>query len=280
MKEGSFPEMKKFLLTTVAFGALAVPAMAADMAPAPYYKAPVPVVLPAWTGFYVGVNGGYGWSNGSAAETPFQNFPSAVAVVPGATANPKLDGALFGVHGGYNWQTGAFVLGIEGDWDAAGLNNSAQGVFADPLLGSGGTATDGLMVHQDVQWLATVRGRLGYTWGSSMVYATGGGAWESLRTNALLSTDTSGGTFSQSSAASFTNTRSGYAVGAGYEWMINPNWIARVEYLHYGFSGGGSTFALPVGCGFGGAGATCGGNIASNNNSIDTVRAALSYKFW
>jgi opacity protein-like surface antigen len=60
MKEGSFPKMKRFLLTTVAFGVLAVPAMAADMAPAPYYKAPVPVVLPAWTGFYVGVNGGYG----------------------------------------------------------------------------------------------------------------------------------------------------------------------------------------------------------------------------
>jgi outer membrane immunogenic protein len=38
------------------------------------------------------------------------------------------------------------------------------------------------MVHKDVQWLATVRGRLGYTWGSSMVYATGGGAWENLRT--------------------------------------------------------------------------------------------------
>jgi outer membrane immunogenic protein len=268
--------MKKFLLTTAAFGALAVPAMAADMAPAPYYKAPVPVVLPAWTGFYVGVNGGYGWSNGTVTETPFQNFSGAA--VPGATGNPKLDGAVFGVHGGYNWQTGAFVLGVEGDWDAAGLNNSTQGVFSDPTTAPS-DATDGLMVHQDVQWLATVRGRLGYTWGSSMVYATGGGAWESLRTNVLLSANTATA-FATSSAASFTNTRSGYAVGAGYEWMINPNWIARVEYLHYGFSGDGNTFALPVNCSFHGPGATCGGNIASSNNNIDMVRAALSYKFW
>jgi outer membrane immunogenic protein len=274
--------MKKFLLTTVAFGALAVPAMAADMAPAPYYKAPVPVVLPAWTGFYVGVNGGYGWSNGTVTETPYQNFSSAAVglagpVVPGATGNPKLDGAVFGVHGGYNWQTGAFVLGVEGDWDAAGLNNSTQGVFSDPTTAPS-DATDGLMVHQDIQWLATVRGRLGYTWGSSMVYATGGGAWESLRTNVLLSTNTAafGAT---SAAASFTNTRSGYAVGAGYEWMINPNWIARVEYLHYGFGDSGNTFGLPVSCGIV-AGGACGGNFASSNNSIDTVRAALSYKFW
>jgi outer membrane immunogenic protein len=82
------------------------------------------------------------------------------------------------------------------------------------------------------------------------------------------------------STASFTNTRSGYAVGAGYEWMINPNWIARVEYLHYGFGSGGNTFALPVSCGAVVTGGSCGGNIASSNNNIDTVRAALSYKFW
>ncbi len=64
------------------------------------------------------------------------------------------------------------------------------------------------MVHQDVQWLASIRGRLGYTWGSSMVYATGGGAWEHLRTNALLSTDTSAGVFSQSNGFTSTSNRS------------------------------------------------------------------------
>ncbi|MBV9970679.1 MAG: porin family protein [Xanthobacteraceae bacterium] len=272
--------MKKFLLASVAFGALAMPALGADMAPAPIYKAPVPMALPTWTGFYVGVNGGYGWSNGNVTETPFQNFGAPVFAVPAATANSRLEGALFGVHGGYNWQAGAFVLGIEGDFDGAGLNNSAAGVGPDPLGGAGGTATVGVMAHQDVQWLATVRGRLGYTWGSSMVYATGGGAWENLRTNVLLSTDTAAALFSESATASFTNTRSGYAAGAGYEWMINPNWIARVEYLHYGFGSGGNAFALPVSCGTGGPGATCGGTFAGNNRSIDAVRAALSFKFW
>jgi outer membrane immunogenic protein len=266
------PVMKKFLLATLAFGIQALPAVAADMSLGDWGHGPA---APTWKGFYVGVNGGYGWSNGSVTETPFQSFP-APFVVPGGAASPKLQGALFGAHGGYNWQTGALVLGVEGDFDWAGINNSAAAVFADPIVGA--PATDGLMVYQNVQWLTTIRGRLGYTSGSSMVYATGGGAWESLRTNALLSTDTSAGVLSQSAAASFTNTRSGYAVGAGYEYMINPNWIARVEYLHYGFSGGGNTFALPVNCGVV-AGGVCGGNISSNNNSIDTVRAALSYKF-
>jgi outer membrane immunogenic protein len=272
--------MKKFLLTTAAFAVLAVPAMAADMAPAPMYKAPVPVIVPAWTGFYIGVNGGYGWANSTVTETPFQNFPPIAGigfVVPGASLSQKLDGAMFGVHGGYNWQLGTWVVGVEGDFDGAGLNNSNQIVLKDPLGGSGGTATDGLMVHQDVQWLASIRARLGYTWGSSMVYATGGGAWESLRTNAMLSTDTSAGVFSQSGTVTSTTNRSGYAVGAGYEWMINHNWLARVEYLHYGFSGG-SSVVLPVTCTVI-AGGACGGTLSSSNTNIDSVRAALSYKF-
>jgi outer membrane immunogenic protein len=110
-----------------------------------------------------------------------------------------------------------------------------------------------------------------------MLYVTGGGAWESLRTKAMLSTDTSPGVFSQSGTASNTSTRSGYAVGVGYEWMITNNWIARTEYLHYGFTGG-NTFADSVNCGVV-AGGACGGNILSKTNNIDAVRAALSYKF-
>ena len=56
--------MKKFLLSSVALLGFTAGAMAADLprrAAPPAYFAPVPVFT--WTGFYVGVNAGYGWNN-------------------------------------------------------------------------------------------------------------------------------------------------------------------------------------------------------------------------
>jgi outer membrane immunogenic protein len=111
-------------------------------------------------------------------------------------------------------------------------------------------------------------------WGASLLYVTGGGAWEKVNTNYLLSTDT--GIGSESAAASFSNTRSGWVVGAGYEYMINPNWIVRGEYLHYGFNSGSNINPIFVACGVAGPGAVCGTNVTRNN---DNVRLGLSYKF-
>jgi outer membrane immunogenic protein len=278
--------MKKLLLAGAAFAALiAGPAMAADLG-APVYRAPaVYVPVASWTGFYAGFNTGYGWENSSSTATPVQSFSSVgittggVPVVPPVAFSQQLNGPLFGLHGGYNYQIASWVVGVEGDFDWAGLNNSAQFVLPDPLLGSGGTATDGFMAHQSIQWLASIRGRLGYAWGASLLYVTGGGAWEKVNTNYLLSTDTAGGVFAESSAASFSNTRSGYVVGAGYEYMINPNWIVRGEYLHYGFNSGSNINPIFVACAVGGAAGVCGSNVTRNNDNIDVVRLGLSYKF-
>jgi outer membrane immunogenic protein len=271
--------MKKLLLTGVAFTSLiAGPAMAADIAARPVYRPPAAVPLASWTGLYIGFNGGYGWSKTSSTSAPFQNFVSAVPVLSGAVFDEKANGPVFGGQIGYNYQIGAVVLGVEADFDGAGLNKSSQAVFADPLLGSGGTATNGFMVHHDVEWLATVRGRLGYSWGPSLLYITGGGAWEKRNTDLLLSTDTAAGTFSESSAASFSATKSGWVIGAGYEWMITTNWIARAEYLHYDFRNG-DTNQVNIACGVGGPGATCGANFVNDNNHVDVIRLGLNYKF-
>jgi len=269
--------MKGLLAIGIALAALTTgSAMAADLGvKAPVMKAPP---LPTWNGFYIGVDGGYGWATGNVTEDPFQSFPGST-VIPPAAFSQTLDGAIFGVHAGFNFQVATFVLGVEGDFDGSGINNSSQVVLPDPLNGSGGTATDGFMAHQDIRWLASARARLGVPLGSSLLYVTGGGAWESLRTNVLLSADTAGGVYSESGAASFTSTKSGYVVGAGYEWMINPNWIARAEFLHYGFSGASSVPVFVTSCATGGAGATCGGNVASSDNNVNVGRVGLSYKF-
>ena len=256
-------------------GLASAPGFAADLE----VKAPPIVVPPSWTGIYIGVNGGYGWSNGTVTEAPFQSFPGP-AVVPAAFVGSNVNGALFGIHAGYNWQWTALVVGAEGDFDAATMANSSQVVLADPLGGSGGTAADAFMAHQNLSYLASVRGRLGYALGPNLVYVTGGAAWESLRTNVLLSTNTAAGTGSAAAVASLNNpTRSGWIVGTGYEWMITPNWLVRAEYLHYGFNAG-NALAVTVPCAIGGPGAACGGNISSSTNNVDVVRVGLSFKTW
>src|ERR1700730_15687166 len=79
----------------------------------PGYKAPAaPVYLSDWAGFYIGVNGGYGWG-----ETSFDSFT-------GDNAKPK--GGLVGGHAGYNWQYGSVVGGLEADFDGADIKQTVS----------------------------------------------------------------------------------------------------------------------------------------------------------
>src|SRR5438105_2122771 len=109
--------MKKLLLTGVAFAALIAGSAVAAGLGAPVYRRPVatPVAVSSWTGFYVGFNGGYGWSNSSTTATPFQDFPGLVVIPPFAFSQ-KLKGAVFGGQLGYNYQIANWVVGVEGDF--------------------------------------------------------------------------------------------------------------------------------------------------------------------
>jgi outer membrane immunogenic protein len=129
--------MKKLLLTTAAFGALALPALAADMNPAPVYRAPVAVpVVPifAWTGFYIGGTAGGAWLNGSVTEQSsiFCNplvvgcpaAGSALAAALTGSSSSKPSGFIGGGEVGYNWQAGAWVYGLETDISGASISGS------------------------------------------------------------------------------------------------------------------------------------------------------------
>lgn len=125
------------------------PADAADLSVAPLYKAPpAPVVAPAynWSGFYLGANGGGGWSTSHWDSVGSTN---GSGVVVGGTA-------------GLNWQTGRAVFGLEGDIDWSNVKGSTTSA-ACPA---------GCTTQND--WLATVRGRAGYAFDRVMPYVTGG----------------------------------------------------------------------------------------------------------
>jgi outer membrane immunogenic protein len=236
--------------------------------------APAPAPVYNWTGFYLGVNGGWGWAKSDVTIDPTGTSVTDFTTQSGsATAN----GAVFGGQLGYNWQFAPnWVIGVEGDFDGSGMTATQSAIFPS-LLAPGGGRSDSFAASEKIRWLATARGRLGYTWGPGLVYVTGGGAWENVDFNGILSTNLAPGVFGTSIGVSGSNTNSGWTVGGGLEWMLTPNWIARGEYLYYAFNNNGvsNSASFPL-CAIGVA---CGANFTTNDNHVNVLRVGLSYKF-
>ncbi|MGE0565970.1 MAG: outer membrane protein [Pseudolabrys sp.] len=192
--------MKRFTQLAAAAGlafAMASPSLAADL-PRPAYKAPVYVApIFSWTGFYVGINGGYGFGDGDWTGTS-------------GTVSTKPKGALFGGTVGFNYQTGRWVWGLEGDWDATWMKDRSIGT---------GICAVGAGCETKVAWLATARGRIGYAWDRWMPYFTGGLAAANVK---------------MTTGAGLTDkdTQIGWTVGLGVEYAFMGPWSAKIEYLY------------------------------------------------
>jgi outer membrane immunogenic protein len=222
--------MKKFLLATTL---LAVSAFAGNAADLPRKSAPVykPVVaLPSfvWTGFYVGINGG--WARQSTSG----------GILGGRSSN----GGLIGGTIGYNYQLqNNIVVGLEGDLGY--LSNSSSYVLNAAPVVTGKVSNN---------YLATIRGRVGYSFGMFMPYVTGGVAFTDTKLSYVNSAF-------PASNFSKTNSSAGYTVGAGVEAQIWQNVTAKVEYLYADF--GKPSYAAY-------------GKVRSNDH---IVRVGLNYKF-
>jgi outer membrane immunogenic protein len=123
-------------------------AFAADLGPYQPYNppaAPLDYATPSiWEGAYIGINGGYGWSN--------SNFTDP-------------EGGFGGGQIGYNWQRDRIVFGFEGDIQGGDINGSAF------------NTSNGDIAHSNIDWFSTVRGRLGFASGPWLFYGTGGVAF-------------------------------------------------------------------------------------------------------
>ena len=135
-----------------------------------------------------------------------------------------------------------------------------------PFLGNGRA---NWVSQTQERWLVTARGKLGMTWwDKSMVYVTGGAAWAKIDTSEFL-IGAQTGTGHQES-----NTRTGWTVGAGYEYALGYGWSIKGEYLYVKFDDY-TTFTQPP---FGGFGL----NIAPRSVKLydNVIRAGMNYKFW
>jgi outer membrane immunogenic protein len=214
---------------------LARVAGAADL-PVKAAPAPMPVV-PTWTGFYVGAQGGIAAHSGRF--TDLDNLTGTGVL--GVAYNADRTGGLGGINAGYNFQSGNFVFGVEGDWNWVGANASAN--FVNPT----GVATISTTSF-DVRWLATLRGRLGLAAGPALFYATGGVAFADVENTTTVFFNPGGlfrGTFSDS------KTKTGWTAGGGIEYMFAPHWTARIEGRYVDLGKNTVTCSVPCNSGIG-----------------------------
>jgi outer membrane immunogenic protein len=256
--------MKKSLIsaTAIALALSAGAALAADLPSrkeAPVYVPPPPP--PLWTGFYVGLNAGgtFGGDNSVNVVTgPIYNNPSAgIAANSLATALTGAAGAtgilssggnggfIGGGQVGYNYQfQNNFLVGIEADIQgiagnsSSGLNGSSAVQLVAPAP-AGNYAITSMAATKSIDYLGTVRGRLGYlVTPTLLIYGTGGLAYGGGNSSTSIFQTLSGpwtatinGPYA--SSGSYSDTLVGWTAGGGLEWLFLPNWSAKVEYLYY-----------------------------------------------
>ena len=216
---------------------------AADLGPYPRSQgtpAPIYAAQPfSWSGFYLGIQGGYGFGQTDAVSAPFGTGFNQ-------TYSYDTSGFLGGAHAGFNWQASQLVLGLETDIEASNIGGTGFG-----SLGAG---------HRtNIDWLGSLRARLGYASGNTMYYATGGLAYGGV------SIDKSAGRGLEP-FASYSDMRTGWTLGAGVEHAFTPNITARIEYRYTDL--GGVDFMSGV-----------GGFADHSDVTFGAVRAGLSFKF-
>lgn len=247
---------------------LASAANAADFSEAdPAFPNEAPAAF-SWSGFYVGGNFGYGFSGDGAISSEGQLGPNIANIATGARPGlVDLDrgGALAGAQVGYNWQSGSLVYGIEADLSFAHVTDTQNAVT--PQINTG-LAQDNVF-RSELDYLGTVRARLGYTFDRTLLYGTAGLAYGRNK----MSVDMA----APNGVRQFTDekheTSVGYAIGAGVEYAVTSKISLKSEYLYYDL--GKETLNVQAIPGTG----VAGGYNSEFDNDGHLFRVGLNYKF-
>jgi outer membrane immunogenic protein len=195
----------------------------------------VPPPAANWAGFYLGGNMG----SGIGRDPTVLNVGGAPGITEFFNLSPS--GINGGVQAGYNWQAANWVFGVEADIQASGQRDNSACVLTCGVIAAGYDAT--------LPWFGTMRGRLGYSVGSALFYATGGYAYGKIKTN--ITTNVGLGPVT----TEISNTKGGWAVGGGIEspftllGLLGPNWTSKTEYLYVDLGTSSGTYTIPSGGG-------------------------------
>jgi outer membrane immunogenic protein len=200
---------------------------------------PRAVVEATWTGFYIGVHGGYGAGSSVIADPNFQIGFEPVTL--------KSNGPLVGAQVGADWQFGNFVIGAEVDASRSFVKGTRA---PDP-----GFLFSGFSV--DYRALATATARAGYAFGRLLAYAKGGVAWADIDLRSRIFTI---------SPLSVEHHRTGLIGGAGLEVMLIGGLSAKVEYNYVYFGAAAINYGSNQG-------------PSNVDHALHLVKGGLNYRF-
>jgi outer membrane immunogenic protein len=219
---------RSLLLASVALCTGASTAFASDL-PTTKGPPPPPVAAPySWTGFNVGLQGGYGWG----VENDDLSTADFLGVIGLFADHFSAAGPIGGAHVGYDQQLGSLVLGVRSELDASGLHGST--VASSTVCSEGCTVTDASLAFHNT-WQAFLLGRGGVAFDRLLVYVTGGVAFGDDRESATITqTGSSTGVWTGSQ----TKTLVGGAIGLGADYALDQHWRIGAEWRYVSFGKG------------------------------------------
>ncbi len=240
-------------------------ACAADLPARTYGKVPVADPAYDWSGFYIGLNAGYSWGN------PRSDLRGNIVGAFGPPLEPagytaRTSEFIGGGQAGYNYQSGALVVGVEADIQYADIKGTTTtpSTFIPSLFDFAHYSES-----QRIDWLGTVRGRIGFAPASAvLLYATGGLAYGGVRATSLFAFDTP--PFATYAGAA-SQTRLGWTAGGGVEWALDRAWSLKAEYLYFDLGSIEVIGRQPATAGF--------WTITNQKVTGQTVRVGVNYRF-
>lgn len=291
--------MRGLLVTAIALAALTSLA-----APANAQQQQRQTAQPAsWSGGQVGGFGGVSTFGGNLSEPGAHfcgfGFAAVCPEVPFSFSGGSPTSATGGVFAGYNIPWGLYVVGIEADIAYKHASTSSVQANAHPAPPAPGVTTETFTGSLTQGWDGSIRARVGLpvNYSRTLLYATGGVAFGNVSSSfsyaaaftpcptavtptgiATLVCPTAGG-----GAGSWSDTRVGYTVGGGAEWLYMRNIRLRAEYRFTDF--GSFSKDVPLAVAAGACSAAVPGCLPAGNAHIDmrayfhTVRLGIGFGF-
>ncbi len=229
-----------------------------------------------WSGFYVGGTVGAAWTkadvgldtvNGASALYAPGNIPGLNAI---GSQNLTGSNSIFGGKIGYNKKINSIVVGLEADLSSFHFDKSvfsSGNPFGPGLLNNASFTT-----AVSTKWLATVRPRIGYAYDRALFFGTAGVAFGKVSFSNTYTGHSPLGAGNEGGASEASQTKVGWAAGAGVDYALTKNWIVSAEYLHVDLGSITATGTVANN------GKTADMNFSTKLTS-DIVRAGIAYKF-